>query len=690
MNGEGTSGLRDKARLVFGPAFSDQNNNQDASYGAVLPRFLLDFLAGQYGPAAEELIIDHFPTARTRQLMRHRLLQDGELVLLDYVEVRADLERGEQVARLAALEENRAGILPGLLDTYPDLLQGGLWGRATVVYDHEAARRRGEGPPPVTITAFQPLQATVDLSRFVAARAEFTTSEWVELLMRSAGYRPVRDRRLAFLYLVRLLPLVERNFNLLELGPKNTGKTFLLRNLSPRAFTLAGGRATPANLFVNLVTGAMGLVGSRQVVIFDEVSHASFTDDLGTVALLKDFMESGQFSRGRSSHSSEASLVFLGNIRVEGRAPAPTHAHLFEPLPSELQDTAFLDRLHAFLPGWELPKLTPGAVNPGWGLSTDYFGEILLALRDLAYGHTWLSILERYPPRAEMTRRDHTAVEKVARGLCKLIFPHGRTTEPELRQILALAGELRQRVENQLEIMDPGEFSAHEVGFALPGAPPIPADFAVRCQIGALDRRANLAPAPGEVTSLSLRSVKSPSIGGMVHIVQASAIEGGTGLLKLTGAHDTSLEQALHAAFHYLQKHLPELGVSPDCLRNRNMVVHLVALGRGREGADMGLAFVLAMVSALLSRPLVPALAVTGEVSLHGDIRPVDALAQKLLAAYRHGRRLVLVPRENERDAAPGAVPERVLAGLTVVGVGTVREALERGFGFPGGETSGG
>lgn len=682
--------LRERARSVFGPAFAEQTETFGAAYGAVLPRFLLDFLAGQYGPAAEDLIIDHFPTTRTRQVMRNRLLQEGELVLLDYVEVHVDLERGEPVARLAALEENRAGIRPGLLDAYPDLLQGGLWGRVTAVYDHEAARRRGEGPPPVLIDGFQPLQATVDLSRFVAARAEFSAAEWMELLLRSAGYRPVEDRRQALLYLARLLPLVERNLNLLELGPKNTGKTFLLRNLSPRVFTLAGGRATPASLFVNLVTGAVGLVGSRQVVIFDEVAYTSFTDDLGTVALLKDFMESGQFSRGRLTHSSEASLVFLGNIRVEGRAPAGTYAHLFEPLPAELQDTAFLDRVHAFLPGWELPKLTPGDVDRGWGLSTDYFGEILLALRDLPYGHSWLSILERYPPRAGMTRRDHAAVEKVARGLCKLVFPDGRTTEPELRQILALAGELRQRVENQLEIMDPGEFIPREVGFVLPGERVVPADFAARGQVGSLDRRANQSPAPGEVTSLSVRSTKGRSGGGMVLIVQASAIEGGNGQIRLTGAHEPPLEQALHTAFHYLQKHLPELGVSPDCLRNRNMVVHLVALGRGREGADTGLAFVLAMVSALLSRPLLPALAVTGGVSLHGDIRPVDGVARKLLAAYRHGRRLVLVPRENERDAATGAVPEHVLAGLAVVGVGTVREALERAFGFPAGETRGG
>ncbi|HUW65890.1 MAG TPA: BREX system Lon protease-like protein BrxL [Spirochaetia bacterium] len=690
---ERVEGLRSKARAVFGAAFAENTEFAGRWSGGLLPRFLVDFLTGQYGPAAEELVLKHYPTVRTRQIMRNQLLQDGELVLLDYVEVTVDLDRGEPVARLAALEVNQAGIMPGLLDTYPDLLQGGLWGKVNVYYDAGVARRRGEGLSPVVIGGFQPLQATVDLSHFIAARQEFSTTEWIELLLRSAGYHPQavfgpgEGDRLRWLYLARLLPLVERNLNLLELGPKNTGKTFLLRNLSPRAFSLAGGRATPANLFVNLVTGAVGLVSSRQVVIFDEIAYTSFTDDLGTVSLLKDFMESGQFSRGRTAHSAETSLVFMGNLQVEGRQPAGSYAHLFEPLPRELQDTALLDRLHAFIPGWEFPKLTPAAINPGFGLSTDYFGEILLALRDLAYGSHWQAIRERYPLRDRMTRRDQTAVERVGRGLCKLVFPDGRITEPEARQILAVAGELRQRVENQLEIMEPGEFYPHEVGYTLPKGKThlaLPGDFAARQAVNALDRRLNLAPASGEVTALTVLSAKGRHTGGEVQIIQAVAIDGGTGQIKLTGQHGPELEHSLQTAYHYLQKQAPELGIGLDYIKNKNIAVHLMAKSSCREGPPAGLAFVLAIVSALLDRPVRAACAAAGGVSLHGDISPVDGLPQMIMAAHRHGRRLLLIPRENVRDLAAGAVPERILAELRIEGVGTVREALAKAFASPG------
>ncbi|MDA8333907.1 MAG: BREX system Lon protease-like protein BrxL [Peptococcaceae bacterium] len=689
MHPEQVARLREKARMVFGPALAEDAGLSAPWAGGTLPRFLVDFLSGQYGPAAEELVLHHYPTGRTRQIMRNRLLQDGELVLLDYVEVTVDLDRGEPVARLAALDVNQAAVMPGLLDTYPDLLQGGLWGKVTVHYDTEAARRRGDGLSPVVIGDFEALQATVDLPHFVAARREFSTVEWIELLLRSAGYDPGavcgpgEGERLRWLYLARLLPLVERNLNLMELGPKNTGKTFLLRNLSPRAFSLAGGRATPANLFINLVTGAVGLVASRQVVIFDEIAYTSFTDELGTVSLLKDFMESGRFSRGRSAHSAETSLVFLGNLRVEGRQPAGGYAHLFEPLPRELQDTALLDRLHAYIPGWEFPKLTPAAINPGFGLSTDYFGEILLALRDLAYGTHWQEITERYPLRDGMTRRDQAAVERVGRAFTKLVFPDGRITEPETRQILEVAGELRQRVENQLEVMEPGEFYPHEVGF-LPSKGrtvwALPGDFVARQAAGALDRRLNLGPAAGEVTALTMLADKGRVMGGGVQIIQAVAIDGGSGQIKLTGQHGSELEQALQTAYHYLQKQAPELGL--DYIKSKNIAVHLVTQGYGR--GSPGLALVLAIVSALLDRPVRPACAAVGGVSLHGDIGPVEGLPQMVMAAHRRGRRFLLIPRENGRDLAAGAVPERILRELRIEAVATVREALEKAFASPG------
>src|SRR5262249_44946730 len=229
------------------------------------------------------------------------------------------------------------------------------------------------------------------------------------------------------LVLARLVPLVERNVNLVELGPRQTGKTFLLRNTSPRVFTISGGRTTPANLFVNLATKAIGILGTRKVVVFDEIAHTSFGDEDATISTLKDYMESGQFSRGTKSFAADASLVFTGNLDVEGDQPDPRYRHLFEPLPSELIDSAFLDRVHGYLPGWEIPKITTASLASEVGFVTDYFGEVLVRLRE----QDFQSHVRGVEFSAGMTRRDQVAVERIASGLIKLIYPDGRISGEE-------------------------------------------------------------------------------------------------------------------------------------------------------------------------------------------------------------------------------------------------------------------
>jgi ATP-dependent Lon protease len=281
-------------------------------------------------------------------------------------------------------------------------------------------------------------------------------------MLQSAGYDPGQfpSRRVKFLLLSRLVPLVEKNVNLLELGPRQTGKTFLLRNVSPRVFTISGGKATPANLFVNLSTGAIGILGNRKVVVFDEIAHTSFDSGDGTVSILKDFMESGHFSRGNKQFTSDASLFLAGNIDVEGEAPNHRYRHLFEPLPEALIDSAFQDRIHGFLPGWEVPKITPASISKGMGFVTDYFGEVLVKLREDSFTH----LVHEMTFEKGMTRRDSVAVERIASGMIKLIQPDGNLDAATFEEIVLFACEYRQRIHDQLVKLAPGEFKSKKIG----------------------------------------------------------------------------------------------------------------------------------------------------------------------------------------------------------------------------------
>lgn len=448
-----------------------------ASQGAFqgLPRYVSEYLIAKFVKAetwADDMakmqakVKELLPSHEQRELLKAKLLSVGEVTLIDNVDVRVELRGGQRWARIPALQESKARIAQNILDQHPGLLLGGLWGTVKLRYSPET-----DAENPIEIASFTPFQVgPPDLAAYRAARGQFTSNEWLDLMLQSAGYNPaaIADRRVRLLLLTRLVPLVERNVNFMELGPRQTGKTFLLRNVSPRVFTVSGGKTTPANLFVNLSTKAVGILGTRKVVVFDEIAHTTFGDEDETISTLKDYMESGQYSRGSLSFSTDASLVYTGNLDVEGTAPHPKYRHLFEPLPQELIDSAFHDRMHLFLPGWEIPKITPQSVAKGVGFVTDYFGEALARLRE----DTHVDRVRTVPLAAGLTKRDQTAVERVGSGLIKLLYPDGKMTDQELQEVVSLACEHRQRVHDQLCKLAPGEFKSKAIAVNSP--PPAP------------------------------------------------------------------------------------------------------------------------------------------------------------------------------------------------------------------------
>ena len=352
-----------------------------------VPRYVSEFLLAQRPSenavaAIRDYLEEHHPLSRDRNLWRHRLVQEGEIRIVDRLEVTVDVKDGSYLGRIGSLNLV-ARVDPALGERYPGLLSGGLWGRVDLAW-----KPVGEDIPATEVRDFHPAQAYARLDSFLEGRGYFTADEWIDLLLTSAGYDPVAlvkglagpdALRRKLLVLTRLAPLAEPSLHLLELGPKNTGKTYLARNISPDAFVISGGSVTPANLFVHLTTGVPGLLAQRRLVAFDEIARLRL-GSTEIVAALKDFLESGQFSRGRHEFASDCSVVLLGNIDIEGGLPAAHYRHLCEPLPEELRDSAFIDRLHGFIPGWELPKLEPSSFATGVGFVSDYFGEVLVRL----------------------------------------------------------------------------------------------------------------------------------------------------------------------------------------------------------------------------------------------------------------------------------------------------------------------
>lgn len=671
------SELDKKTMSIFGDHVVVKSLAQQAAFHG-LPRYVSEYLIAKYVKPetwrddlakVQAKIKDLLPDLDHRELMKDRLLRLGEVTLIDYVEARVDLRSGQRWARVQALNDDKVRVSAALLEQCPGLLLGGLWGTAKIKYNPEA-----DSDFPNELIAFTPFQVgPPDVAAYRAHRERFSSDEWINLMLQSAGYaaEAFPSRRLRLLLLSRLVPLVERNINLVELGPRQTGKTFLLRNISPRVFTISGGKTTPANLFVNLSTKAVGILGTRKVVVFDEIAHTTFGDEDATISTLKDYMESGQFSRGAKSFAADAGLVYTGNLNVEGNQPEPRYRHLFEPLPEELIDSAFLDRMHAYLPGWEIPKITPAALSQGVGFVTDYFGEVLVKLREDDF-QAKARALELAPG---MTRRDQVAVERLTSGLIKLIYPDGKMTDEELHELVSLACELRQRVHNQLVEIAPGEFKPRMIGIQGTSEHAATDLRAPSREVLPQDDRLNREAVVGAVTGLAVLEKEGVGVGGDLILIQVSAFAG-KGKVEVTGLHGPILRDSVQTAYTIVRSKFHELGITEKRLREQVVAVHLVRIAEPKEGPSAGLAFVVGIVSALTGRPVKPGCAMTGEVTLHGQITGIGGLPFKVRAAVKAGRKLVLVPAENAKEISQ--VPDDILSKIEVVPVQTIQEALER------------
>ncbi len=653
--------LDEKTSRVFAGRVVRKDLVRQVKVGANVPVYVLEFLLGQYcatdDPVAIEAGLRLVNNTLAQQFVRPDeankvqalVKEEGRYRIIDKVKVRLLETEDKYWAELVNFSHRYVHIPDRYVREYERLLEGGVWAQVELAYYPE--EQRGGVIRPFFIRELKPIQlASFDMEDYRRRRAEFTTEEWLDLLIRSIGLEPGgMDWRLKMHLVTRLAPMVENNVNLVELGPRGTGKSFVYRELTPYAILVSGGKTTVANLFYNMATRRMGLVGRWDTVAFDEVAGIKF-NDVTALQILKDYMESGSFSRGREELQAQAGIVFLGNINVPLEVLLRT-GHLFQPFPEEMQDMALLDRIHFYIPGWEVPKLQPEMFTNHYGFVVDYLAEAMHVLR--RYNYT--DVVDRYfSLGAHLNARDVKAVRKMVAAYLKLLHPHEDFTREELEQYVRFALEGRRRVKEQLKRM--GAFEYYQTSFSY-----IDNETREEFFVGVPEETgqglisADPLP-PGTVYTAALTDGEKVAL----HRIEVTRMAG-SGKLTITGTHDRAMKESIMTAFHYIKANKRALGVERD-IESYDFHVQVVDLMSHKEGSEAGVAFFVALYSVIQNKPVLPGLVVLGEMTIQGNILPVRSLIEPLQIAMENGARRVLLPMANARHLAAVApdVLERI------------------------------
>ena len=647
------------------------------------PRYVLEYLIDNY--CSEETFHEDMETVVRRlketfvygaeaEKIRHYIRENRSHSVIASLEARLVETEDRYWGTISAINENFVNIPESVVRQYPMLLSGGMWGTIDLTYDETEIHNKKIRP--FKITAFTPFQVSViNLDEFIERRKEFSADEWIDILVNSCGLDPEQmTRRQKLLYLCRCIPLVETNANMVELGPRETGKTYLYRNISYYAHVLSGGKATPAQLFINLNTGRIGEVGVRDAVVFDEIANTDFTDPRSFVSIMQGYMQDAKFSRGKKEILAFASLVFVGNLDIQGDLPHEKYYHLFEPLPDFLQVIAFLDRIHGYLPGWEIPKLTPNSYSRDYGFVTDYFCGIMHELRRvdlLGAIRSRFEVVDHARRASGVSGRDQRAVMKTTSGLLKLLHPDGRVSDEELEDILSLSCELRQRVRDQLHLIAPGEYDRISLGVLMKPSgkrvvPELPDSKRVQ-RVTLLEK-----PSIGEVVGLAVEGDH-----GCILRFEMQATKGSGRIVPL-GSIQRVMRESIEAAAQYIRAKHEDLGISAEWRKSFDVAVLATYMGVPKEGPSAGITIVAGIVSALKKVAVRNDLAMTGEITIMGKVLPVGGIQQKVRAAYDAGVREVLLPADNLKEAE--GLPSYVLDGIKLTPVTTIAEALTTVF----------
>ena len=617
--------------------------------GANVPVYVLEYLLGMYCSSADEEQIAE-GMARVKQVLsqnyvrpdeaekiKARIRESGNFKIIDKVTVRLNEKKDQYEAILSNLGINNANIDSRQVHDYEKLLVGGIWSIISIKYDYED----GQSSSPFTIKELKPIQMpNMDMNALMEARQQFTEDEWLDVLLRSTGMEPTHfDTRVKWHLLARLIPFVENNYNVCELGPRGTGKSHVYKECSPNSILVSGGQTTVANLFYNMSRRQVGLVGMWDVVAFDEVAGISFKDKDG-VQIMKDYMASGSFARGRDSISASASMVFVGNINHSVETLVKT-SHLLSPFPEAMIDSAFFDRFHAYVPGWEIPKMRPEFFTNQYGLIVDYLAEYMREMRKRTFSD---AIDQYYKLGNNLNQRDSIAVRRTVSGLLKLLYPHGDYDKAAVERCLQYALEVRRRVKEQLKKIGGMEF--FDVHFSYIDVETLEEQYVSVKEQGGGGLIPEGQAKPGTVYTVSTGAT-SGHLGLYRLETQATA---GNGKLNTSGLGSSSgAKEGLKVAHDYFKANVNRVSTMTKA-GDFDLHLHMIELHNTGPSKQMTLASFIAYCSATMKRPTQNQMIVLGDMSLGGNIIPAENMAEALQVGMDAGAKKVLLPMANAQD----------------------------------------
>ena len=671
--------IKSKLRQNFDGKIVRKDLTKKIKEGANVPVYVLEFLLGQYCSSddpdiieegvenVKRILADNFVRPDEAQKILSVLRQRGSYTVIDKITVNLNIKRDFYEAEFSNLGLKNIPIDEEYPAKFDRLLCGGIWCIVQLDYEYMEEDRNGT---PISIRKLTPIQMPhVDIEELKQGRKAFTQDEWMDVLLRSIGMEPdTLTYREKWLLLIRMIPLVENNFNLCELGPRSTGKSHLYKEISPNSILVSGGQTTVANLFYNMGRKTVGLVGLWDCVAFDEVAGIHFKDKDG-IQIMKDYMASGSFARGKEEKAASASMVFVGNINQSVDVLLKTSS-LFDPFPPEMgTDTAFLDRIHCYLPGWEIPKFRPEHFTDDYGFITDYLAEFIRELRKEQYGDA----LDKYfRLGSNLNQRDTIAVRKMVDGLLKLIYPDGEFSKEQLEEILKLALEMRRRVKEQLKKLGGMEF--YDVNFSY-----IDKDSFEEYYVSVPEQGGGkLIPEgmcnPGQVYTVS--QGKSGMIG--VFRLESQMLPG-NGKFERTGiGSEREAREATNTAFNFLKANAGHISGTISTTTKDYIVNYQDLQGIGMT-SKLALPTLIALASIALNKPTVSSLAVLGEISIAGTMIKVDELANALQVCLDSGAKKVLLPITSASDL--GTVPSELIGCFNLIFYQSAEDAVFKALG---------
>lgn len=687
--------IKEKLRQNFDGKIVRKDLTKKIKEGANVPVYVLEFLLGQYCSSDDEAIIekgvqnvkhilaDNFVRPDEAQKILSQLRKKGSHTIIDMVTVHLDIKKDCFFAEFSNLGLSNVPITDDYPEKFDRLLCGGIWCIVQLEYesegdssfgiedfDSEPRQKKQKDVSPISIRKLTPIQMPhIDIEKVRTGRKAFTQDEWMDVMLRSCGYEPEQlNQREKWLLLARMLPLVENNFNLCELGPRSTGKSHIYKEISPNSILVSGGQTTVANLFYNMGRKTVGLVGLWDCVAFDEVAGIKFKDKDG-IQIMKDYMASGSFARGKEEKAASASMVFVGNINQSVDVLLKTSS-LFDPFPPEMgTDTAFLDRLHCYIPGWEIPKFRPEHFTNDYGFITDYLAEFIRELRKEQYGDA----LDKYFRLGKnLNQRDTIAVRKIVGGYVKLLYPDGEFTKEQLEEILVFALEMRRRVKEQLKKLGGMEF--YDVNFSYIDLDTFEEKFVSVPEQGGGKLIPDGMCNPGQIYTVSRGK------SGMIDVFRLeSQMLPGSGKFERTGlGSDRDCKESTNTAFNFLKANGKRISGGISTASKDYIINYQDLQGIGMTG-KLALPTLIALCSIALGRPTVSTLAVLGEISISGTILKVDELANSLQVCLDSGAKKVLLPITSAADL--GTVPPELVGSFNLIFYSSAEDAVFKALG---------